>query len=145
MDLTVWMRRFTIRMRMQGAIGIVLGMFALVGITGFLGGQQLQTLNTEFMEHSVAELSQLAEIRSALAEVRLLEKEMVINYEDGIAVLKAREGWQAAIQKTQAGLAALLQGEEDEDNALAPRGGRADECLQQGLVAGVGANPRRRL
>ncbi len=119
MDLTVWMRRFTIRLRMQGAIGIVLGMFALVGITGFLGGRQLQHLNAEFMDHSVAELRHLAEIRSALAEVRLLEKDMVINYEDGIAVLKAREAWQAAIQKTKDGLAALLEGEEDEDNPLA--------------------------
>ncbi|MDA3825929.1 methyl-accepting chemotaxis protein [Paucibacter sp. O1-1] len=119
MDLTVWMRSFTIRTRMLGAIAMVLGMFALVGLTGLLGGQRLKSLNADFMEHAVQELTQLSQIRSALADVRLLEKEMVINYEDGVAVLKARESWEAAIKRTSAGLAALQQGEDDADNALA--------------------------
>ncbi len=119
MDLTAWMRSFTIRTRMLGAIAMVLGMFGLVGIAGLYGGLRLKSLNADFMEHAVQELEQLALIRNALADVRLTEKEMVINYEDGVAVLKARESWQAAIKRTQAGLAHLLEGEEDDDNPLA--------------------------
>ncbi len=119
MNLTGWMRMFTIRLRMQGAIAMVLSMFAMVGITGMFGGQQLKQLNAEFMDHSVAELTLLSNIRAALADVRLAEKEMVINYEDGVAVLKARESWAAAIKNTQAGLGKLVDGEDDADNALA--------------------------
>ena len=47
------MRRFSIRTRMQGAIAMVLAMFALVGLTGGLGGAHLKHLNEEFMEHTV--------------------------------------------------------------------------------------------
>ena len=43
---------------------------------------------------------------------------MVINYEDGVAVLKAREAWAAAIVRTRAALEGLLAGEEDEDNVV---------------------------
>jgi len=105
MDLMKWMRHFTIRTRMQGAIAMVLGMFALVGLTGLFGGQQLKSLNTAFMDHSIRQLTTLAQIRASLAEVRLWEKEMVINYEDGVTVLKARERWQAASAQFEAALA----------------------------------------
>ncbi|WIT13012.1 methyl-accepting chemotaxis protein [Paucibacter sediminis] len=119
MDLMKWMRHFTIRTRMQGAIAMVLGMFALVGLTGLFGGQQLKSLNTAFMDHSIRQLTTLAQIRASLAEVRLWEKEMVINYEDGVTVLKARERWQAAIVATRKGLEQMLEGEEDAGNPIA--------------------------
>ena len=35
------MRQFSIRLRMHGAIAMVLGLFALVGVTALLGGRQL--------------------------------------------------------------------------------------------------------
>jgi hypothetical protein len=50
------MRRFSIRLRMVGAIAMVLAMFALVGLTGALGGARVMHLNEEFMEHTVQEI-----------------------------------------------------------------------------------------
>ena len=41
------MRRFSIRLRMHGAIAMVLGLFALVGAIGLLGGRHLAELNTD--------------------------------------------------------------------------------------------------
>jgi len=119
MNLSAWMRRFTIRTRMFGAIAMVLLMFAVVGVAGLVGGLELKRLNSDFMDGSVKELSSFADIRSALAEVRLWEKEMVINYEDPATVQKNRERWEGALKKTADGFKALLEGEEDEDNPLA--------------------------
>ena len=50
------MRRFPIRLRMQGAIGVVLALFALVGLTGLVGGRHLAELNTAFMHHALKEV-----------------------------------------------------------------------------------------
>jgi methyl-accepting chemotaxis protein len=114
-----WMRNFSIRLRMRGAIAMVLGLFALVGVTGLLGGRHLASLNDEIMTGAVQRVHTLGEIRSGLGEVRQHEKNMVIDYEDGVAVLKHRELWMKAIDKTKAALAVLVQGDEDADNPLA--------------------------
>ncbi|HJV70806.1 methyl-accepting chemotaxis protein, partial [Ideonella sp.] len=114
-----WMRAFTIRLRMRGAIGMVLALFALVGVTGLLGGRHMATLNDTFMSASVNEVRSVGDIRNALGEVRRHEKDMVIDYEDGVAVLKHRELWAKAIDQTKKSLGALLAGEDDHDNALA--------------------------
>src|SRR5512137_1789839 len=113
------LRGFTIRTRMLGAIALVLCMFALVGAAGLFGGLALQRLNGQLIDHSIAELLHITEMRSQLAKVRLHEKQMVIDYEDGTQVLKHREQWTAAIAATRQALEAMLEGEEDEDNPLA--------------------------
>jgi methyl-accepting chemotaxis protein len=114
-----WIRSFSIRLRMRGAIGLVLALFALVGLTGVLGGRHLAQLNDAFMSTSVNEVRAVGDIRHSLGEVRRHEKNMVIDYEDGVAVLKHRELWAKAIDRTKKALASLLEGEEDEDNPLA--------------------------
>ena len=114
-----WLRHFSIRMRMRGTVVIVLGLFALVGLSGLLGGRHLANLNTEFMHHSLKEVRNVGAIRHALGEVRTHEKDMIIRYEDGVAVLKSREAWTAAIKRAKAGLESMLEGEEDEDNPIA--------------------------
>jgi methyl-accepting chemotaxis protein len=113
------LRGFSIRTRMQGAIAMVLGMFALVGLVGMAGGMKIKALNEDFMEHSIHKIDGIAKIRQHLAKVRLLEKQMVIDYEDGVAVLKHREGWLAELAATRQALESILKGEEDEDNAVA--------------------------
>jgi methyl-accepting chemotaxis protein len=111
-----WMRTFSIRLRMRGAIGMVLALFALVGVTGLLGGRHMARLNDEFMSKSVQEVRAVGVIRTALGDVRQHEKNMVIDYEDGVAVLKHREKWAKSLDDVKKGFTALLEGEEDEDN-----------------------------
>ena len=67
---TMWIRRFSIRLRMQCAIVMVLGLFSLVGLTGVVGGRHLAELNSEFMLHSIKEVHNVGAIRAALGEVR---------------------------------------------------------------------------
>ena len=114
-----WMRRLPIRLRMQGAIAAVLLLFALGGLTGLVGGRHLAELNTDFMHHSLKEVRAVGSIRHALGEVRRQEKDMVIHYQDGVAVWKAREAWLQHITQVKAALNGLLAGEEEEDNPIA--------------------------
>jgi hypothetical protein len=118
-SLSALMRRFSIHLRMLGAIAMVLGLFALVGTIGLLSGRHLAELNTDFMHHSLKEVRNVADALTKLGEVRRHEKDMVIHYEDGVAVLKAREAWSAALAQSRAAFTSMLEGEEDEDNPLA--------------------------
>jgi methyl-accepting chemotaxis protein len=122
MNMLTLLRGFTIKSRMLGAIAMVLGMFAIIGATGLLGGLRLQSLNDEMVGHSIGELRHVSGIRLHLAQVRLHEKQMVIDYEDGVAVLKHREAWQKSIAQTTTAIQALLEGEEDDDNPIARQG-----------------------
>ena len=119
MNLTQILRGFTIRTRMVGAVAVVLAMFALIGIAGVLAGTRIQSLNESFMSHSVHEMETIAQLRQQLAVVRITEKQMVIDYEDGVAVLQQREAWTAAIAATRKTLASLIEGDEDADNPIA--------------------------
>ncbi|PTT88544.1 methyl-accepting chemotaxis protein [Pelomonas sp. HMWF004] len=119
MNVAIWMRSFTIRTRMHGAIAMVLAMFAAIGLTGFFGGKRLAGLNDEFMHHSVREVGHVASIRQSLADVRLAEKDMVIAYEVPEKIRADRQRWDAAADRLVTSLKGLLEGEEDEDNPLA--------------------------
>ncbi len=113
------MRSFSIRHRMWGAIAAVLSLFGLVGAVGLAGGWQIKSLNESFMEHSVHEVEAVASIRFHLGQVRLLEKQMVIDYDTPENQAKLRAAWAKEIAATGQALQSLISGEEDEDNAPA--------------------------
>ncbi len=113
------LRSFTIRTRMWGAVVMVLAMFAVVGAVGLVGGWKMKTLTEQVTAHSIHEIETLGSIRQHLAQVRLLEKQMVIDYESGDLVAKHRQTWNLELAATRKALEAMLEGEEDEDNPLA--------------------------
>jgi methyl-accepting chemotaxis protein len=113
------MRGFTIRIRMLGAVAMLVGMFGLVGAVGVVSGWRIKALNEGFIAHSIHELETLSSTRAHLAQVRLHEKVMVIDYEDGAAVGKQREAWQAELDATKKALASLVEGPADENTPLA--------------------------
>ncbi|HEV6968944.1 MULTISPECIES: methyl-accepting chemotaxis protein [Roseateles] len=119
MDLAKWMRSFTIRTRMHGAIAMVLCMFAALGLTGLLGGRQLMALNADLTAQSVSDLQHLAAIRQGLADVRLEEKEMVIAYESAEQVRELRGRWDAAAKRLGTSLQGLQEGRRPENKAAA--------------------------
>ncbi|MBP6901248.1 MAG: HAMP domain-containing protein [Burkholderiaceae bacterium] len=112
----LWMRRFSIRFRMQAAIAVVLGLFSLVGLTGLIGGGHLAELNADFMQHSVEEARALSNVRALLGDVRRHEKDAIIQYENGVEVAKHRELWLKAVAGLEKQLQGLLAGPEDADN-----------------------------
>jgi len=113
-----WMRNFSIRFRMHGAIVAVLSLFGLVGLTVLLGGSHLAELNNNLMTHTFKEVRNVGDIRAALGDLRRHEKDMVIQYEDSNAVLKSRAAWTESVKSLQTDLNRLLEGEEDANNPI---------------------------
>jgi len=117
MGLMTLMRRFSIRLRMISAIGVVLCLLLMVGGAGVWGMQRLQDLNHEFSEHVFAETVALTQIHVALGQLRRYERDMIVNYEKPANIQKAKAEWDSARQKLDTQIKAMLSGEEDEDNA----------------------------
>jgi methyl-accepting chemotaxis protein len=113
------MRRFSIRLRMQGAIAMVIGLFALVGLTGLWGGSRLSALNHEFMHHSIKEVRNIAALELALRQLQRLEKAMVLAHGQPDEARQHHAAWASQLQALEAQLKALIEGEEDADNEIA--------------------------
>ncbi|MFG6457518.1 methyl-accepting chemotaxis protein [Pelomonas nitida] len=128
MNLATWMRGFTIRTRMHGAIAMVLTMFAALGLTGLLGGRALMALNVDITTHGLRDLQHLASVRQALADVRLEEKQMVIAYEDADQVRQFLQRWDAAGQRLTTELQAMQEGSQAANRAAAAE---AQKFLQE--------------
>ncbi|MCE2917208.1 MAG: methyl-accepting chemotaxis protein [Rubrivivax sp.] len=114
------LRRFTIAFRMRSAVAMVLGLFVLVGVVGLGGGMALKQLNDDVVEHSVKEITDIGRVGQDLAILRLIEREMVLSYEDNNRDFDKRlAAWTTRGDTVASGLNAMLEGEDDPDNAQA--------------------------
>ncbi len=112
------MRNFSIRLRMIGAIGVVLMLLLLVGSAGLLGMLRMQELNRDFVEHSFHETVELSKLRLATADLSRYEKDMVIHYESPEQLSLAHMKWEKSLEEIGTLMASLQQGDADEDNMV---------------------------
>jgi methyl-accepting chemotaxis protein len=133
MNLMHFMRLFSIRLRMLGAIGVVLALLVMVGGSGIWGMQRLSHLGNEFVDHAFAETNALGRMRTALADMSRHEKDMVIQYESPEQMSLARVRWEKSLGLLRAEMQTMLAGEDDEDNAIV----RSMESRLQAYVGGV--------
>ena len=87
------MRRYTIRVRMLGAIAVVL-LLALVGGVGLYGMSRMQAVNEHFAQRIVSE-AQL------LGELRRYENDMINGYQKPAAALESRDKQRASVASAQ--------------------------------------------
>ncbi len=120
MGIESLMRQFTIRLRMVGAIAVVLALLLAVGFAGMWGMRGLGHLATDFSEHAYQETTELSRVRLSLAELSRLERDMLL-HDSPAHFAQSRQAWEAAQAEAQAGIAAMLEGEDDEDNAILRR------------------------
>ncbi|MBV7461626.1 MULTISPECIES: methyl-accepting chemotaxis protein [unclassified Acidovorax] len=118
MNLFSLMRQFTIRLRMLGAIGVVLGLLGLLGGAGMLGMFRIHNMSQDFMDHSFAEVGYMAELRGEMGAIRQFEKDMIIGYEKPEAVKAAHAKWLESQDKAKKIANKFLEGEEDSDNPV---------------------------
>ena len=132
MGLQILMRQFSIRMRMIGAIGVVLALLLVLGATGLWGMQRISSLGEDFQTHEFVELVTLSQLRLQLADMSRYEKDMVINYESPEQLSLANMRWEKSLKDIRGSIAKMLEGEADEDNVIL-------EGMEQKLQAYVGA------
>jgi len=128
-----FMRLFSIRLRMLGAIAVVLALLVMVGGSGLWGMQRLSHIGHEFVGHAFAETQALARMRVALADMSRHEKDMVIQYESPEQMSLARVRWEKSLALVRSEMSAMLNGDDDEDNAIV----RAMEARLQAYVGAV--------
>jgi methyl-accepting chemotaxis protein len=127
-----FMRHFTIRTRMIGAIAVVLVLLAVVGGSGLWGMARLSAVAHDFSAHAFQETVTLSQLKASMGEMIRHEKDMVIAYEKPELVAAAKTRWQAAHAAALQRMQGMLEGEEDADNVLVRQ-------LQQELEAYVAA------
>ena len=115
------MRQFTIRLRMLGAIAVVLGLLGLLGLlggAGMLGMFRIHAMSEDFVANSFAEAVHMADLRGAMGAVRQHEKDMIIAYEKPEVVKAAHTQWLGSLEQAKKVAARFLEGPQDDDNAI---------------------------
>ena len=131
-------RRFSIRLRMMGAILVVVALFLLLGGTGFWGGARVKALNHEFQHHTMAEIGNVQVIELNLSAVQRLEAQLLVASGNAEEVQGLHQAWKQALSQLQGGLKGLLEGEEDEDNPLAREALTLLDSYQTGTASVIG-------
>lgn len=124
MGLNSLMRSFSIRLRMVGAIGVVLALLLLVGGTGLWGMSRMQAFNHQFVEHSLAETVALSQLEVGLADLHRHERDMLIHHASPDQMRASKALWEQAQQGMRQAMQTMLGGEPDEDNASIEEIGR---------------------
>jgi hypothetical protein len=119
-------RRFTIRTRMLGAIGMVLFLLVLLGSAGLLGLHHVSGVGEQFVAQTHADTLRLAALRTALGDVRRFEKDLLINYDDEQKQAGYRAKWDKAVEAARSGARGLAGAQQPERAAMAAR---IDELL----------------
>ena len=119
MRLFSFMRQFTIRFRMLGAIAVVLGLLGMLGGAGMLGMFRIHAMSEDFMANSFANVGHMAELRGEMGAIRQHEKDMIIGYERPEVVKAAYAKWQGSVDQAKKVAGKFLEGAEDENDAVA--------------------------
>jgi len=110
MDVVLWMRRFTIRVRMFGAIGVVLGLLAGVGGLALGGMLQIQASSERFIDSAFAASVKMSQLREAVSDVRRAEQDLLRRFETMDSTEDAFARWQQVTAAAQLQAEALVAG-----------------------------------
>ncbi len=113
------MRRFTIRFRMLGAIGVVLALLGLLGGAGMWGMFRIHAMSDAFVQRSFAQESQLASLHAHLATARIEHKEMLLQQATPEALNAARVRALAGLDAAEQAVAQFLATPDAAGDALA--------------------------
>jgi methyl-accepting chemotaxis protein len=101
------MRNFTIRLRMIGAILMVVALLVMVGGAGLFGMFRIQTLSEQVTEQNLTVNSHIASLSEQLGLLRRHEKDLIINYEKAEAITALKAKWTDALRLVRAEVKSL--------------------------------------
>lgn len=91
-------RRFSIRSRMMLTVTATILSLVCVGGVGLVAQSVAQSANHEFIGHDLAAMKLIAQLRTAMVQMRNHEKDMIIHYERPADVAKARAQWAKSLE-----------------------------------------------
>lgn len=115
MKFELLMRRLSIRLRMWGAIGMVSTALCLIGGIGIAAQLYANSITVHLVTRDVTSMTEVGRLQQAMRDLRINEKDMVIQYENSVEASKHKEAWTAAyaqIEKSAQTLSPLLPEEE---------------------------------
>jgi len=118
MNFSALLRHFSIRVRMIGAIAMVLALLTLVGGVGLYGMGSLKSQTKNFADMSVNEANALTALVRGMGDLRRYEKDMLLNYEQAEAVKSYHQKWDETRAGVDKVIKEMLAGEEDADNVV---------------------------
>ncbi|MES2880378.1 MAG: methyl-accepting chemotaxis protein [Pseudomonadota bacterium] len=101
------MRRFSIRFRMWGAIGVVVMALVLIGAIGVSAQLYSSSITSDLVTHDVTSLTEVARLRQAMSSLRQNEKDMVIQYENSVEASRYKDAWAVAFTQIETSVKAL--------------------------------------
>ncbi|HEX5805760.1 MAG TPA: methyl-accepting chemotaxis protein [Macromonas sp.] len=132
--LNSFMRAFSIRLRMVGAIAVVLCLLLMVGGTGLWGMGRMQAYNHAFVSHSLSESAALSRLEVGLGSLRRHERDLLIQHDQPDQLRTAKAAWEQALQTVRASMQDMLAGEADEDNRVIEEVAQQLEAYQQAVL-----------
>ena len=109
MDVFALMRMFTIKVRMLGAIAVVLLLLGLLGGAGMFGMFRVYDLNQHFLSGPFQQSQLISQLQASMASVRSLEKDMVIQYEQPEQLQKTHAAWLSSLERVRSDAQALTK------------------------------------
>ena len=94
MSMSSLLRQFSIRLRMIGAIVMVLTLLLTLGSVGRFGMDSMRKQSDDILQRSVGDSTELTRLVHAFGDLRRLEKDMIINYEKPDNVKALRQQWE---------------------------------------------------
>jgi methyl-accepting chemotaxis protein len=107
MQLNTLMRRFTIRFRMMGAIVVVALALGLIGAIGVSAQLYSNSITTALIARDVASIAEIARLQQAMSNLRLNEKDMVIQYENSVEAARYKDAWNVSYVQINTSIKAL--------------------------------------
>ncbi len=115
MDLFGLMRMFTIKVRMLGAIAVVLVLLGILGGRRHVWHVPCLRSEPKFFEGPFPAVAANGAAANSLAQVRGLEKDMIIQYEQPDQLEKTHANWQAGLKQVRAAGEAFVAGAPEQD------------------------------
>ena len=96
--MEIW-GRISMRARLYFATGFALVLLALVGALGYGALDNTRSVLRDLFAHQVGALTDMAEVRLGLGQLRLAEKSLMINSSNAVEVQTQQELWNTQLQQ----------------------------------------------
>ncbi|HET9644817.1 MAG TPA: methyl-accepting chemotaxis protein, partial [Burkholderiaceae bacterium] len=87
------MRRFSIQLRMNGAIAMVVALLLLVGTAAIVGTFHILQRTNAFLDGPYAQATQLIQLQKHVGDMLRYEKDVAINHENAKEAARYRDAW----------------------------------------------------